>query len=147
MVVPSNSAMSKLEDMERLERLEELIQELRQQSDEGAAIIVEGKRDRNALRELDITGPIRLGTQKVLLEFCEEVAREYRKVIVLTDWDEKGDKLARLMAEFLNNAGASVDIDIRQRIKAMVKKRIKDIESLNTHVFNLRAELNKTDSI
>ena len=132
--------MSKLEDMERLEQLEELIQELRQQSDEGAAIIVEGKRDRHALRELGIAGPIRLGTQKSLLELCEEVAREYSKVIVLTDWDEKGDKLARLMAEFLNNAGTSVNTDIRQKIKALVRKRIKDIESMNTHVFNLRAE-------
>lgn len=140
MVVPSNSAMSKLEDMERLEQLEALIQELRQQSDEGAAIIVEGKRDRRALRELGINGPVILGTQKALLELCEEVAREYSKVIVLTDWDEKGDKLARLMPEFLNNAGASVNTDLRQRIKSLVKKRIKDIESLNTHVFNLRTE-------
>jgi 5S rRNA maturation endonuclease (ribonuclease M5) len=143
----SNSAMSVMEDMERLEKLEELIQELRQQSDDGAAIIVEGKRDRRALRELGITGPIKLGTQKALLELCEEVAREYNKVIVLTDWDGKGDKLARLMAEFLDNAGATVNIDLRKRIKALVKKRIKDIESLNTHLFNMRAELNTLDGI
>jgi len=139
--------MSVMEDMERLEKLEQLIQELRQQSDDGAAIIVEGKRDRRALRELGINGPVRLGTQKALLELCEEVAEEYDKVIVLTDWDGKGDKLARLMAEFLNNAGVAVNIDLRKRIKALVKKRIKDIESLDTHVFNLRAELHTLDSI
>ncbi|MBW6518450.1 MAG: toprim domain-containing protein [ANME-2 cluster archaeon] len=136
--------MSVIEDMERLEQLEELVQELLQQSEEGAAIIVEGKRDRRALRELGITGPVKLGTQKSLLELCEEVAREYNKVIVLTDWDENGDKLARLMAEFLYNAGATVNTDIRQKIKALVKKRIKDIESLNTHIVNLRVELKTT---
>ncbi|MDW7776009.1 MAG: toprim domain-containing protein [Methanosarcinales archaeon] len=136
--------MSVIEDMERLEQLEELVQELMQQSEEGAAIIVEGKRDRRALRELGITGPVKLGTQKSLLELCEEVAREYNKVIVLTDWDENGDKLARLMAEFLYNAGATVNTDIRQKIKALVKKRIKDIESLNTHIVNLRVELKTT---
>lgn len=138
----SNSAMSVLEDLERLEQLEELVQELLQQSEEGAAIIVEGKRDRRALRELGVTGPVKLGTQKSLLELSEEIAREYDKVIVLTDWDENGDKLARLIAEFLSNAGAAVNTDIRQRIKALVKKRIKDIESLNTHLYNLRLELN-----
>ncbi|MCL7415769.1 MAG: toprim domain-containing protein [ANME-2 cluster archaeon] len=139
--------MSVQEDMERLEKLEELIQDLRQRSDEGAAIIVEGMRDRRALRELGITGPIRLGTQKAILELCEEVAREYNNVIVLTDWDYKGEKIARLMADFLNNAGAVVNTDIRERIKALVKKRIKDIESLNNHMHNLRAELNTSDSI
>ncbi|MCL7413458.1 MAG: toprim domain-containing protein [ANME-2 cluster archaeon] len=138
--------MSVLEDMERLEQLEELVLELLQQSEEGAAIIVEGKRDRRALRELGITGPVKLGTQKSLLELCEEVAREYDTVIVLTDWDENGEKLARLMAEFLTNAGATVNTDIRQRLKALVKKRIKDIESLNTHLFNLRVELNTMNS-
>ncbi|MDF1557087.1 MAG: hypothetical protein P1P80_02730 [ANME-2 cluster archaeon] len=139
--------MSEQEDMERLEKLEELIQDLRQWSDEGAAIIVEGMRDIRALRELGITGPIMLGTQKALLELCEEVAREYSNVIVLTDWDNKGEKLARLMEGFLNNAGAVVNTDIRERIKALVKKRIKDIESLDTHMHNLRAELNISDSI
>lgn len=45
-----------LDDLERLEKLEGLILELKQMSDKGAVIIVEGKRDRKALRALGITG-------------------------------------------------------------------------------------------
>jgi len=124
-----------LDDLERLEKLEGLILELQQMSDKGAVIIVEGKRDRKALRALGITGDIELGTKKSILVFCEDVAREYNNVIVLTDWDEKGEKLASLMES------AAVNMDIRRKIKNLVQKRIKDIESLDTHISNLRPNL------
>jgi|LGVE01.1.fsa_nt_gb 5S rRNA maturation endonuclease (ribonuclease M5) len=130
-----------LDDLERLEKLEELILELQQMSDKGAVIIVEGQRDRKALRALGITGTIVLGTKKSILVFCEEVAREYKNVIVLTDWDEKGEKLAALMEGYLRSTGAAVNMDIRKKIKNLVQKRIKDIESLDTHISNLASDL------
>ena len=130
-----------MDDLERLEKLEELILELQQMSDKGAVIIVEGKRDRKALGALGITGDIELGTKKSILVFCEDVAREYNNVIVLTDWDEKGDKLASLMEGYLRSTSAAVNMDIRKKIKNLVQKRIKDIESLDTHISNLRHNL------
>lgn len=130
-----------MDDLERLEKLEGLILELQQMSDKGAVIIVEGKRDRKALRALGITGDIELGTKKSILVFCEDVAREYNNVIVLTDWDEKGDKLASLMEGHLRSTSAAVNMDIRRKIKNLVQKRIKDIESLDTHISNLRYNL------
>ncbi len=126
-----------MDDLERLEKLEGLILELQQMSDKGAVIIVEGKRDRKALRALGITGDIELGTKKSILVFSEDVAREYNNVIVLTDWDEKGDKLASLMEGYLRSTSADVNMDIRKKIKNLVQKRIKDIESLDTHISNL----------
>ncbi len=130
-----------MDDLERLEKLEELILELQQMSDKGALIIVEGKRDRKALRALGITGAIMLGTKKSILVFCEEVAREYNNVIVLTDWDKKGEKLAALMEGYLRSTSATVNMDIRKKIKNLVQKRIKDIESLDTHISNLASDL------
>ena len=130
-----------MNDAERLEKLEELILELQHMSDKGALIIVEGKRDRKALRALGITGTIMLGTKKSILVFCEEVAREYNNVIVLTDWDENGDKLATLMEGYLRSTSTAVNMDIRKNIKNLVKKRIKDIESLDTHISNLASDL------
>ena len=130
-----------MNDPERLEKLEELILELQQMSDKGAVIIVEGQRDRKALRALGITGTIVLGTKKSILVFCEEVAREYKNVIVLTDWDEKGEKLAALMEGYLRSTSAAVNMDIRKKIKNLVQKRIKDIESLDTHISNLASGL------
>lgn len=130
-----------MNDPERLEKLEELILELQQMSGKGALIIVEGKRDRKALRALGITGTIMLCTKKSILVFCDEVAREYNSVIVLTDWDKKGDKLAALMEGYLRSTSTAVNVDIRRNIKNLVQKRIKDIESLDTHISNLESNL------
>ena len=130
-----------MNDPERLEKLEELILELQRMSGKGTLIIVEGKRDRKALRALGITGTIMLGTKKSIIMFCDEVAREYNSVIVLTDWDEKGDKLAALMEGYLRSTSTAVNMDIRRNIKNLVQKRIKDIESLDTHISNLESGL------
>jgi 5S rRNA maturation endonuclease (ribonuclease M5) len=133
-----------LDDLERLEKLEELILQLKNQSNEGHVIIVEGQRDRRALRKLGITGPIELGTKKSLLLFCEELARTYRNAIILTDWDRTGNRLAELMEQYLIAANVKVNTDIREKIQNLVQKRIKDVESLHTHISNLKKELNTT---
>ena len=139
--------MALLDDIARLEKLEALILELQHMSDRRAVIIVEGKKDKKALRALGITGTIMLGTKKSIIEFCEEVARDYNNVVVLTDWDENGNKLAALMESYLRSTGAAVNIDIRNKIKNIVQKRIKDIESLDTYISNLRCELKHFNSI
>ena len=136
--------MSLLDDLERLEKLEELILQLKNLSKEGNVIIVEGQRDRRALRELGITGPIELGTKKSLLLFCEELARTYRNAIILTDWDRTGNRLAELMEQYLMAASVKVNTDIREKIQNLVQKRIKDVESLHTHISNLKKELKTT---
>jgi 5S rRNA maturation endonuclease (ribonuclease M5) len=133
-----------LDDLERLEKLEELILQLKNQSNEGNVIIVEGQRDRRALRKLGITGPIELGTKKSLLLFCEELARTYRNAIILTDWDRTGNRQAELMEQYLIAANVKVNTDIREKIQNLVQKRIKDVESLHTHISNLKKELNTT---
>ena len=130
-----------LDDLERLEKLEELILQLQNQSNEGNVIIVEGQRDRRALRKLGITGPIELGTKKSLLLFCEELARTYRNAIILTDWDRTGNRLAELMEQYLLAVSVKVNTDIREKIQNLVQKRIKDVESLHTHISNLKKEL------
>jgi len=133
-----------LDDLERLEKLEELILQLQNLSKEGNVIIVEGQRDRRALRELGITGPIELGTKKSLLLFCEELARTYRNAIILTDWDRTGNRLAKLMEQYLMAVSVKVNTDIRVKIQNLVQKRIKDVESLHTHISNLKNELKTT---
>ncbi|HUW66784.1 MAG TPA: toprim domain-containing protein [Candidatus Nanoarchaeia archaeon] len=133
-----------MDDLERLEKLEELILQLQNLSKEGNVIIVEGQRDRRALRELGITGPIELGTKKSLLLFCEELARTYRNAIILTDWDRTGNRLAKLMEQYLMAVSVKVNTDIRVKIQNLVQKRIKDVESLHTHISNLKNELKTT---
>ena len=130
-----------LEDIERLEKLEELIQELLALSDEGAIIVVEGKRDAESLRFLGIKGEIRFSTQQPLLEFTEALQRSGKEIILLTDWDKKVGMSAHKIIQHLLAYGIVPNTQIRARIRALVKKRIKDVESFNNYIANLRYEI------
>jgi 5S rRNA maturation endonuclease (ribonuclease M5) len=122
------------------ESLEELIESLVEASAEGAAIIVEGERDEKSLRDLGVRGPIVRASRRPALEVAEEAARDYREVVVLTDWDRAGEELARKMEQHLQPTGARFDLDTRERLKRMVRREIKDVESLSRFVERVRTE-------
>jgi 5S rRNA maturation endonuclease (ribonuclease M5) len=130
-----------LEDMERLEKLEELILELQVMSDIGAIIIVEGRKDVESLRSLGIKGDIKLSSQKPLIDITEQLSRCGKDIVILTDWDRKGGMVARKIIDYLKAYGITPNTDIRGRIGFLVRKRIKDIESLSKHIGKLRYEL------
>ena len=130
-----------LEDMERLESIEKIILELRVLAETGAIIVVEGRRDVESLRSLGISGEMRLATQKPLIEFTEQLSRSGKEIVLLTDWDKKGGIMAHKIIDHLLFYGIMPNTDIRSRIGILVRKRIKDIESLNGYVNRMRYEL------
>lgn len=131
-----------LEDIERLEKLEETLIELKELADSGAVIVVEGKRDVHSLNILGITGDIRQATLHPLLEFTESLAKSGKEIILLTDWDSKGGILAKKIRDHLAVYGIMPNKQIRSRIRNLVKKRIKDVESLSGYVSKLSSQVN-----
>lgn len=134
-----------LEDIERLEKLEKLILELQVMSDTGAIIVVEGRKDVESLRSLGVNGEIKLSSQKPLLDFTEQLSKRGKDIVLLTDWDRKGGMSARKIIDYLHAYSIIPNTDIRARIGFLVKKRIKDIESLSRYIEKLRYELHGTD--
>lgn len=130
-----------LEDIERLEKLEEVLDELQMLADSGAIILVEGRKDADSLRFLGINGEIMYASQQPLLELTEALAKSKKDIVLLTDWDKKGGIVARSIIRHLLNYGIMPNIDIRTRIRALVKKRIKDVESLHSYISKHRYEL------
>jgi 5S rRNA maturation endonuclease (ribonuclease M5) len=128
----------------RLERVEELLSELSEYSEKGAIIIVEGKRDVLSLRKLGIEGNFELATRQSLFNFSERIAQLGKQVIILTDWDRRGDLLAAKLTEYFENFGLKPELEIRNKLRLICQKEIKDIESMYTYVYNLRI---KTGSI
>jgi 5S rRNA maturation endonuclease (ribonuclease M5) len=119
-----------VEDFERLEELDKLLVDLAEAS-LAIPIIVEGKRDTKALRALGIEGTIlELNVGKGVVDFCEGVSREHRKVILLTDWDAKGGTLFRALADGLKSLGVNVDGDFRRELARLSKKGAKDVEGV-----------------
>ncbi len=101
--------------MRDLRRTMELLQELRHLVSEMAysvdAVIVEGRRDVEALRTLGFSKPIYTcsGTSMPRGELCSTVAKECSRVAILTDMDEEGEHLFSEFRRMLTEMGVAVE--------------------------------------
>lgn len=119
-----------MNDRERLEEFLELVEDLIE-CNLKVPIIVEGKKDRRALKILGFKGDIySLNHGIPLFRFCEEYAERHKKAIILTDWDHKGGRIARTLREGLAANGVKFDVDSRAKLVRLCKKDIKDVEGL-----------------
>lgn len=121
--VPSNG------DLERASRLREVLEAL-YEVNKKIPVIVEGKRDAMALRKLGLMGEIiTLHRGVSLYDFCEEIAESYGQVVILLDWDGKGESLNRELNSHLGGLWEEFSA-FREIFKILCQKDIRDIEGI-----------------
>ena len=110
----------------------ELWEKLRTESEEGGAVVVvEGERDRRALRRLGLEGAVALVHRGATLSAtAQRLVLEGRPVIVLTDWDGEGGQLARRLKEFLEAERVPLDLDFRRRFARVLRGELVHVEGL-----------------
>ena len=96
------------------------------------------KRDILSLKRLGIEGNFELATRHSLFNFSEKIAGLGSEVVILTDWDRRGDLLAVKLSEYFGNFGLKPELQIRNKLRLISQKEIKDVESLYTYVSRLR---------
>lgn len=129
-----------MDDEERLKQIELLIKELEDSSISGATIVVEGRKDRRALRDLGIEGEVIFASRSPLFQLSERAANNSEEIVVMTDWDRKGDMLARRMSNYLTALGHPPNLRIRSRLGSLVKKDVKEVENLPGYIAKLRLQ-------
>lgn len=120
--------------------VEKLILELQELAQSDATIMVEGEKDERSLRSLGINGRIVKAAHPPLLSLADKIARESGTVVLLTDWDERGERLALRISKYLRSLDVNIDTVIRRQLKGLVCKDIGDVESLYKYVEKLRQE-------
>jgi 5S rRNA maturation endonuclease (ribonuclease M5) len=116
-------------DADRAERIKEVLLAA-YESNKHVPIIVEGKRDASALRKIGFTGEIvTLHSGKSIYTFCEEISEKYDHVMLLMDWDDKGEKLFRSLAEELQGHWEDTS-SYRDLLRGLCQKDIKDVEGI-----------------
>lgn len=134
--------MPSITDAERSARLREVFENL-QELNKQIPVIVEGRRDASALRNLGLMGDIiTLHNGQNMYDFCDNIARTYDRVIMLIDWDRKGDDLFKTLAHNLKGHWEEF-ASFRELLKILCQKEIKDIEGIPTLL--RRLEGNETD--
>jgi 5S rRNA maturation endonuclease (ribonuclease M5) len=109
-----------------------LVKELNDLSSEGAAVLVEGRRDAAALTELGYTGPVFMVS--ILTSSAAVRARlrkDVSKMIILTDLDSEGRRLAARYVKFLSHEGIAASLAQRRRLS-------KASHGVFLHIENLR---------
>jgi len=111
--------------------LRDLVKELNDLSSDGAAVLVEGKRDAAALRGLGYSGPI--FTVAILTGTAasrEKLRKEVGKMIILTDLDSEGRRLAARYMKFLSQEGIAASLAQRRRLSKASRGVFLHVENL-----------------
>lgn len=126
---------------QRLEAVEQVFRDLRHAND-GTPVLVEGPHDEDALRNLGLEGRIvRVNAGQSVIAIVEGLGEEHGELIILTDWDAHGGKLAKRIRESCDACGIRYDERFRRDLARLVRKEVKDVEGLDTYLRNLRIEI------
>lgn len=117
------------DDIERAERLREVFEHLHE-INKRIPVIVEGKKDATALKTLGLIGDIiTLHNGNNLYDFCDDISQRYDRVVLLLDWDKKGETLNKTLSKHLKGHWEEFS-SFRELLKILCQKEIKDIEGI-----------------
>ena len=107
-------------------------------------VVVEGKRDTAALRNIGYTGVIiELNDGRSVLSTVELLAHKLGvsgNFVVMTDWDRTGGKLAKQLKEYGESSDLYPDLTIRRSLALLFSKDISCIEELPTVIRTLNLQ-------
>lgn len=127
--IKSRSNAPSSSDLERASRLREVMDVL-YEINKKIPVIVEGKKDAVALRKLGLIGEIiTLHSGNNLYEFSENISERFNRVIILLDWDSKGESLNKALNTHLKGLWEEYS-GFREILQILCQKDIKDIEGI-----------------
>lgn len=100
--------------------LADLVREMAAEVD---AVVVEGPRDREALRVLGFSGPVLLasGSGMGRANFVDSITERYRTVALLTDFDGEGRALVARLRRRFEKSGVKVAPEWRNRLGELLR--------------------------
>jgi 2,5-diamino-6-(ribosylamino)-4(3H)-pyrimidinone 5'-phosphate reductase len=130
--------------IEKEEKILQILNELAEESEKGTPIIVEGKKDVEALRALGVKGTV-LSVKtggKSFLDIVTEIEKmDASEVILLLDFDRRGKEGTKRLRQNLERAKIKANVKFWHALSALVGKEIQCVESLNAYLDNLRAKI------
>ena len=124
-------------------RLEEILKVLGRLKELSAdhVILVEGRKDREALAYLGISGDVfqiqSSGGPSAAAEYVESRGGQ---AVILTDWDRRGGNLAAALRDILGRDNPDIDGSVREDLSRLSRHYIKDVEALDSLVDRLSAD-------
>ena len=121
--------------------MKRLVAKLAEDAAKGKPIVVEGKKDAQALRELGIEGKVvtvKTGGKSFLEATVEIENLGVGAVVLLLDFDRRGKEGTLRLKRDLERAKIKVDIRFWRELEALVGREIQCIESLPAYMSTLQ---------
>ena len=109
--------------------LRAFIPELNQLAEEGSVLLVEGARDVRAMRGVGYTGSI-VSVSSIRRRKSGSILASSSRVIILTDLDKEGGRLAAKYARAFAHRGMTISLDQRRRFLAASRGIFRHVENL-----------------
>jgi len=132
---------------EKREKILKILENLKEESEKGTPIIVEGKKDIQALRTFDIKGKIisaKTGGKSFLDVISEVENTKKREVILLLDFDRRGKELTKNLKKYLETTGIKLNLTFWKKLSSLVGTEVKDVEGLATYMETLKSKINNS---
>jgi 5S rRNA maturation endonuclease (ribonuclease M5) len=117
-------------DQDEVQRLQKFVNMLNEESDNGAVVVVEGKRDVNALVSVGFKGNVvALNNFKGINRLVDNLERK-SKIILMLDMDRKGKYLTHKILTLLQYKGKNVDLFYKKVLAEITKGKVRHIEEI-----------------
>jgi len=129
---------------EKEEKILQVLEALAEESAKGTPIVVEGKKDVDALRALGAAGTVikvKTGGKSFLDTVSEIEKMGVPEVILFLDFDRRGKEGTKRLKQSLERARIKSNVKFWRALSALVGKEIQCIESLTTYLDTIRKKV------
>lgn len=122
---------SNIDADDTVERLRSFIFSLNEESERGSVVVVEGKRDAEALCSVGFKGvPALFHRFKGISDFVDNHDSPERKIILLLDMDRTGKYLTSRLASQLQFRHRNVNLSYKRALSRITNGKIRHVEDL-----------------
>ena len=123
--------MDKTQRLEKIRELREFVNQINNESASDSLILVEGKRDLEALSYLGCSGNIQAyHNYKNIVDLADNFRVKYKKLILLLDLDDTGRMMTKKISYLLNQR--YIDNNYRNKLIKITQGKIRTIEELRS---------------
>ena len=125
---------------EKQEKILQILNALAEESARGTPIIVEGKKDAEALRSLGVEGNVitaKTGGKSFLDVVSEIEQTEAAEAVLLLDFDRRGKQGTQRLKQNLEHAKIKPNTTFWRALSALLGKEVQCIESITAYIETL----------
>jgi 5S rRNA maturation endonuclease (ribonuclease M5) len=118
-----------------IERLRNFVDMLNEESEKGSVIVVEGRRDAEALSRIGFTGNLAVFHNfKGITDFLDCHDDADKKIILLLDMDRTGKHLTSRLVSQLQSRRHNVSLFYKKALARITNGKVRHVEDLVTYV-------------